>query len=148
VESGVYFGWAGVDVDGDGNGNKNKNKNKNKIRVDGDGDGDGEEKEEGEGEGMVLPMVMSVGWNPFYRNSVRSVVCSPPGPHFLSFPWLALRCIALPCLGPGSSPSPLTAIPTHWRKPLSHNISHLDDSRSRRRSTSSTRSATISTRHT
>lgn len=53
VESGVYFGWAGVDVDDDGR------------RI-------GQEK--GEEGGGVWPMVMSIGWNPFYGNSVRSVV--------------------------------------------------------------------------
>jgi hypothetical protein len=28
----------------------------------------------GGGEGVVYPMVMSIGWNPFYKNTVRSVV--------------------------------------------------------------------------
>ncbi|KAL6714510.1 riboflavin kinase [Lecanora helva] len=48
LESGVYYGWAGVDVDDAGR------------RVEG-------------GEGKVWAMVMSVGWNPFYKNKVRSV---------------------------------------------------------------------------
>lgn len=51
VESGVYFGWAGVDVDAQG------------VRI------------KGGGGGGVWPMVMSIGWNPFYKNTVRSVVC-------------------------------------------------------------------------
>ncbi|KAM0803562.1 hypothetical protein BDR22DRAFT_801328 [Usnea florida] len=38
VESGVYYGWAGVDK-----------------------------------EGGVWAMVMSIGWNPYYKNEVRSV---------------------------------------------------------------------------
>lgn len=54
VESGVYYGWAGVDVDAEG------------LRVRGG-------KQEGGG-GGVWPMVMSIGWNPFYKNTVRSVV--------------------------------------------------------------------------
>ncbi|KAL8924460.1 MAG: hypothetical protein Q9172_002670 [Xanthocarpia lactea] len=53
VESGVYFGWAGVDVDDQGRRQKS---------------GGGEGKV-----GGVWPMVMSIGWNPFYKNSVRSV---------------------------------------------------------------------------
>ncbi|KAL8804936.1 MAG: hypothetical protein Q9182_002246 [Xanthomendoza sp. 2 TL-2023] len=52
VESGVYFGWAGVNVDDEGR------------RSEGGVKG----KQEG-----VWPMVMSIGWNPFYQNSVRSV---------------------------------------------------------------------------
>lgn len=60
VESGVYHGWAGVDVDETG------------LR---------EKKEEvgggkrGGGKGGVWGMVMSIGWNPYYKNTVRSVVC-------------------------------------------------------------------------
>ena len=51
LESGVYYGWAGVNVDDDGN------------------------LSEGNGAaGGVWGMVMSIGWNPFYKNSVRSVV--------------------------------------------------------------------------
>lgn len=53
VESGVYFGWAGVSVDEDGN-----------------------PVEKGKEGGVCMPMVMSIGWNPFYKNSVRSVVGS------------------------------------------------------------------------
>lgn len=49
VESGVYYGWAGVDVDESG-------------------------KREGGAYG-VWEVALSIGWNPFYKNSVRSVVC-------------------------------------------------------------------------
>ncbi|KAL8736721.1 MAG: hypothetical protein Q9166_000087 [cf. Caloplaca sp. 2 TL-2023] len=55
VESGVYFGWAGADVDEVGR------------RIDVKAEGGGKK-----GAG-VWPMVMSIGWNPFYKNSVRSV---------------------------------------------------------------------------
>ena len=68
VESGVYYGWAGVDVDADG-------------KRCGNGDGETEGKREGQGEakvkGNVWPMVMSIGWNPYYKNTKRSVVCPP-----------------------------------------------------------------------
>lgn len=45
IESGVYYGFAGLDLH-DGNTGKT---------------------------GVVFPMVMSIGWNPFYKNTVRSV---------------------------------------------------------------------------
>ncbi|MCJ1312701.1 riboflavin kinase [Agyrium rufum] len=45
VESGVYYGWAGLNVDAAAESSK----------------------------GTVFPMVMSIGWNPFYKNTVRSV---------------------------------------------------------------------------
>ena len=54
VESGVYYGWAGVDIDDTG------------LR---------KEKGGEEGGGGVWGMVMSIGWNPYYKNEVRSVVC-------------------------------------------------------------------------
>lgn len=45
IESGVYYGFAGLDLP----------------------NGSTERK------GAVFPMVMSIGWNPFYKNTVRSV---------------------------------------------------------------------------
>ncbi|KAL8664869.1 MAG: hypothetical protein Q9202_002731 [Teloschistes flavicans] len=68
VESGVYYGWAGLNVTEEGE----------IISSGGRGDVDGkgervvEEGKNGE-KGMVYPMVMSIGWNPFYKNTVRSV---------------------------------------------------------------------------
>ncbi|KAL9005403.1 MAG: hypothetical protein Q9188_001797, partial [Gyalolechia gomerana] len=59
LESGVYFGWAGVDIDEHG------------VRI-----GDPTTAQGGGGKirgGNVWPMVMSIGWNPFYKNTVRSV---------------------------------------------------------------------------
>ena len=71
LESGVYYGWAGLDLSGSGTGD------------------------------LVYPMVMSIGWNPFYKNTVRSVVStlfilhkfisltsnvSSGGPHHQSIP--------------------------------------------------------------
>lgn len=48
VESGVYYGWAGVDVD--------------------------ERGERAGGACGVWGVALSIGWNPFYKNTVRSVV--------------------------------------------------------------------------
>jgi riboflavin kinase len=54
LESGVYFGWAGVDLPS--------------TTI-------GEKRAESLNPGAnVYPMVMSIGWNPFYKNTVRSVV--------------------------------------------------------------------------
>jgi hypothetical protein len=36
-----------------------------------------ESGQEAQRAGRVHAMVMSVGWNPFYKNTVRSVVCLP-----------------------------------------------------------------------
>lgn len=45
-----------------------------------DEDGKRIDGERGE-EGGVWPMVMSIGWNPFYKNKVRSVVGPRPSSH-------------------------------------------------------------------
>ena len=58
MESGVYYGWAGVDIDETG---------LRKGKEGGGGEGEG-------GGGGVWGMVMSIGWNPYYKNEVRSVV--------------------------------------------------------------------------
>jgi riboflavin kinase len=47
LQSGVYYGWAGLDF----------------PSVD-----------EADAKGHIYPMVMSIGWNPFYKNTVRSIV--------------------------------------------------------------------------
>lgn len=70
MQSGVYYGWVGIDIDEVGR------------RRGSDGDAkDGKD-------GGVWPMVMSIGWNPFYKNSVRSVVGTPYPftAFFLAFP--------------------------------------------------------------
>ena len=61
-ESGIYYGWAGLDLP------------ESKCGV------------EGAKEGTVLPMVMSYGWNPFYKNEVRSVVRGPILPYLHTHP--------------------------------------------------------------
>lgn len=42
------------------------------VVEDGGGGGDGG----GKGKAVILPAVLSIGFNPFYKNTVRSVVCS------------------------------------------------------------------------
>lgn len=74
LESGVYYGYAGVEIDQLGRWIGRGSK-------DGDGGGEGEGETEGKKDerekGGIYPMVMSIGWNPFYKNTVRSVVCPP-----------------------------------------------------------------------
>lgn len=62
IGNGIYFGYAGVDIDAHGR------------RISPVGVlASGEKKYEQE-HGRVWPMVMSIGFNPFYKNNVRSVV--------------------------------------------------------------------------
>lgn len=51
TEPGVYYGYAQVSREKDG-----------RVAL-------------SEEEGKVLPMVMSLGWNPFYKNERMSAVC-------------------------------------------------------------------------
>ena len=47
------------------------------VRIGKDGGGhdvEGGEEEGAKRRGTTFPMVMSIGWNPFYKNTVRSVV--------------------------------------------------------------------------
>lgn len=60
IGNGIYFGFAGVDIDAQGR------------RIPPGGGNNEQER------GRVWPMVMSIGWNPFYKNDVRSVVCDIP----------------------------------------------------------------------
>ncbi|KAI9793288.1 MAG: riboflavin kinase [Piccolia ochrophora] len=53
VESGVYFGWAGL--------KKEEGQRGEAVGA------------AGEGKEKVYKMVMSIGWNPFYKNTNRSV---------------------------------------------------------------------------
>ncbi|KAB2570199.1 Riboflavin kinase [Lasiodiplodia theobromae] len=100
LESGIYYGWAALDfVSNDqpdasatsstngttataatGSSNSSiasKVKNAGGKVADAVSSalfsGSATDEEEWEGKGRVHPMVMSVGWNPFYKNSVRSV---------------------------------------------------------------------------
>lgn len=59
VESGIYFGWCGLNVNDDGN-VQHPSKDDRTIKPN----------------GTIWQMVMSIGWNPFYGNKIRSVVCS------------------------------------------------------------------------
>ncbi|KAK5163959.1 riboflavin kinase [Saxophila tyrrhenica] len=76
VESGVYYGWAGLSASKATSSPASEytlmspdvfSSLQKSLPTSGGKEG-GEE-----GEGKVYPMVMSIGWNPFYKNSVRSV---------------------------------------------------------------------------
>ena len=95
VESGVYYGWAGVDVDGEGK------------RIGSHATGDGER-------GRLWAMVMSIGFNPYYNNTVRSavrltIVASSNANHLADG-------------GAGSSPSPL--LPSGFLR-CPHEFTHI-----------------------
>lgn len=80
VASGVYFGWAGLDfvrTEGDAEAGKDhegasRNADVGEAAVESGGRHDDDDVREASG--RVFPMVMSIGWNPFYKNTVRSVV--------------------------------------------------------------------------
>ena len=55
IESGIYYGWAGLDL------------TPQQCGV--------QEHQGRSGRGTVLPFVASIGYNPFYKNNIRSVVC-------------------------------------------------------------------------
>ncbi|ROW08452.1 hypothetical protein VMCG_03166 [Cytospora schulzeri] len=57
AKSGVYFGWASLELPAE-------HPNYQKAVIGGGGDG--------EGKFAIFPMVMSIGYNPFYNNTVRS----------------------------------------------------------------------------
>lgn len=81
VESGVYFGWAGLSSSEattqhppgasgsyklmDAEVYEEMNKSMDKTLND--------SSKKSTSAGAVYPMVMSIGWNPFYKNEVRSV---------------------------------------------------------------------------
>ncbi|MCJ1427064.1 riboflavin kinase [Sticta canariensis] len=73
LQSGVYFGWAGVSIDEHGR----------RIDTDSGATDVGTKTQIG----GVWQMVMSIGWNPFYRNTVRSVEVHiiPPQPFIHNF---------------------------------------------------------------
>lgn len=74
IESGVYFGWAGVDVDEFG------------------------KRVEGQGKGGVWGVALSIGWNPFYGNSVRSVVSFFSSRFFWTLVWVFMDLFVY-CVG-------------------------------------------------
>ncbi|CAK4031245.1 riboflavin kinase [Lecanosticta acicola] len=86
VESGVYYGWAGLSPStATGQhppGTESKYKHMaskvleglNAVLIGGGGDGSEERRSSfTKDSGAVYPMVMSIGWNPYYKNTVRSV---------------------------------------------------------------------------
>jgi len=81
VESGVYYGWAGLgrvpegvsgERDDGAEGAQKPGKNTAEVAT-------AAAAEEEEKRPTVYPMVMSIGWNPYYKNTVRSIV-RPPSP--------------------------------------------------------------------
>ncbi|KAI9674331.1 MAG: riboflavin kinase [Trizodia sp. TS-e1964] len=60
VASGVYFGWCGLGDLAEGLGSSASTEAASAEAA-------------GTGTGAVYAMVMSIGWNPFYKNTVRSV---------------------------------------------------------------------------
>lgn len=85
VESGVYYGWAGLSpskaTEQHPPGTESKYKHMAAKVYNGLTDvlfGGGDTNEEQRSswtadKGAVYPMVMSIGWNPYYKNTVRSV---------------------------------------------------------------------------
>ena len=86
VESGVYYGWAGLSPSEATRQHPTGSESKYKLMVGkeyetllsvmsgSNGSSDGAKREKStEDNGAVYPMVMSIGWNPFYKNKVRSV---------------------------------------------------------------------------
>lgn len=88
LETGIYFGWASLNTPHEeiavspANSTSNsdqslmkafatvRDKIGQKILANGAANSVGESQSQ-----TVYPMVMSIGWNPFYKNTVRSVVC-------------------------------------------------------------------------
>lgn len=84
MESGVYYGWAGLSPSKATHQHPNEGKYAHMAAhlynalvniAFGDADPETDEKKETwtKDKGAVYPMVMSIGWNPFYKNTVRSV---------------------------------------------------------------------------
>ena len=87
LPSGIYFGWAGLDFPESDGAATQHDKSLEKTKPTEANIPDGAAKLEDRDEmlhhqadqrttqrGTVYPMVMSIGWNPFYKNEKRSVV--------------------------------------------------------------------------
>ncbi len=103
MESGVYYGWAGLDIElpsslppsekaspVEATASSQSTAARPEKSVDGVGADQSKEVDGVDGvgtgrnrRGTVFPMVMSIGWNPFYKNTVRSVVRPPTSLHSL-----------------------------------------------------------------
>ena len=81
VESGVYFGWAGISLSHSTSDaalaakpkGSQEAPTKNLSGESSQRDRDSQQRTDSISAGKVYPMVMSIGWNPFYKNEVRSV---------------------------------------------------------------------------
>ncbi|KAL2354906.1 riboflavin kinase-domain-containing protein [Cryomyces antarcticus] len=74
VQSGVYYGWAGLSPSA-ATTTSNKSPHADAGADEESAAANPAERDQTAGgeTGAVYPMVMSIGWNPFYKNSVRSV---------------------------------------------------------------------------
>lgn len=76
VESGVYYGWAGLSL---ASSTTDASQAPNPTVPEGEGGARHEEAEQHTAAAAtsenykVYPMVMSIGWNPFYKNEMRTV---------------------------------------------------------------------------
>ncbi|KAK3717370.1 riboflavin kinase [Vermiconidia calcicola] len=80
VESGVYYGWAGLSLSKATHQNPPGTKSKYKLMNEQIHDslmttlsGNDSTGEGTQDKGSVYPMVLSIGYNPYYKNTVRSV---------------------------------------------------------------------------
>lgn len=74
VESGIYYGWAGLSASKATAAPPGEyTLMKEDVYQDLLKAQQSAPASSGEGKGAVYPMVMSIGWNPFYKNEVRSV---------------------------------------------------------------------------
>ncbi|KAK8190488.1 uncharacterized protein BKA78DRAFT_252442 [Phyllosticta capitalensis] len=71
LESGVYYGWAGLDFH-DSSNSSSSTGGDNVPAAPSHSDPNGAASTPNDGH-HVYPMAMSIGWNPFYKNTVRSV---------------------------------------------------------------------------
>ncbi|KAI9672941.1 MAG: riboflavin kinase [Caeruleum heppii] len=68
IQSGVYYGWAGLSL------SRNEASEKTRpVEARNGGTVDEDSNANATAGDAVYPMVMSIGWNPFYKNTVRSV---------------------------------------------------------------------------
>ena len=74
LESGVYYGWAGVAIDAEGV-KMAPGDERGTVQASRDPDtvGESRSKRTSVPGGTIFPMVMSLGYNPYYKNTVRSI---------------------------------------------------------------------------
>jgi len=83
IESGIYYGWAGLSSSKATRRHDSEDKYQhmtvevsekvNAVLYGGDRKAAGERDSSANDKGAIYPMVMSIGWNPYYKNTVRSI---------------------------------------------------------------------------